>query len=270
MKRVLAAIVLTVGLIVSGAAGAEPGSLQRTTDLSDLWWIPTESGWGIQLVNEETTIFATMFIYAPNTQPTWYVALITNTDYTSQTWTGTLYATTGPWFGAGSFDPAAVNAKAVGTMTIAFSSVATATLTYTVNGLQVIKQIERETLQVIDFSGSYSGVLSKAASGASCPAFTSTDSTPAIFRFTQGGTTIVVDANAQGVSCTYNGMYGQTGHFGIAVGSYTCLNGDAGNFVFSEMAVSWYDFRMRMSTTSNSGCAVKGFAAGLQQPPPLQ
>ena len=269
MRRIPRAIVLVIGLILAGGAAAAAGSLKRTTDYSDLWWIPSESGWGMQLVQEETTIFATLFVYGPGKQPTWYTALVTNTDYTSHTWTGTLYATTGPWFGAGSFDPAAVDAMAVGTMTLDLPFVEAGTLTYTVNGLQIVKHIQRETLQPIDFNGSYSGVLSRSASG-TCPMFTSIDSTPATWRITQSGTTMSIDASVQGVGCTYNGSYGQSGRFGGVTGNYTCLNGEAGTFDFFEMSATVGDFRMRTSTTSNSGCTVKGYAIGLVQPPPLQ
>ncbi len=33
-----------------------------TTDVSDLWWNPSESGWGMQLVQEGNFVFATVFV----------------------------------------------------------------------------------------------------------------------------------------------------------------------------------------------------------------
>jgi len=79
-----------------------------TTDQSDLWYIPSESGWGMQLVQRDSVIFATLFVYGQNNQPTWYVSTM---NYTSNlTWTGPLYATTGPWFGTVPFNPQNVNA----------------------------------------------------------------------------------------------------------------------------------------------------------------
>jgi hypothetical protein len=59
-----------------------------------------ESGWGMQLVERGTIIFATLFVYDPSGAPTWYVAtmpFISNNP--NNVWTGDLYATTGPWFG---------------------------------------------------------------------------------------------------------------------------------------------------------------------------
>ena len=69
----------------------------KTTDQSDIWWVHTESGWGIQFVQNDNTIFATLFVYGPDGQPTWYSATLGYQG--SLTWSGTLYKTTGPWFG---------------------------------------------------------------------------------------------------------------------------------------------------------------------------
>jgi hypothetical protein len=64
-------------LLLVTACTLGPVALAKTTDQSDLRWIPTESGWGIQLVQQELTIFATMmFVYGPNGQPTWYSATL--------------------------------------------------------------------------------------------------------------------------------------------------------------------------------------------------
>jgi hypothetical protein len=44
-------------------------------DQSELWWEPAESGWGIQFVQTDSTIFATLHVYGPQSQPAWYVAV---------------------------------------------------------------------------------------------------------------------------------------------------------------------------------------------------
>jgi hypothetical protein len=69
LRHLFAAIaVVAVGLSFP-AQGAS-----YSTDQSDLWWIPSESGWGIQFVQRNSTIFATMFVYDPSGAPTWYTA----------------------------------------------------------------------------------------------------------------------------------------------------------------------------------------------------
>ncbi len=267
MKRMLWAIVLGIGLALPQYCAAV---LFKTTDQSDLWWIPSESGWGIQIVQQESTIFATMFVYGPNKQPTWYVALLTDPTYGDFTWTGTLYATTGPWLGTVPFDPAATTATPVGMMTFQGQQVNAATLTYTVNGVQVVKHIQRETIATIVFDGSYSGVLSQAAAGGSCPPAAITAATPATFRVTQNGASMRIDSSSQVGTCTFDGTFSQSGHFGYVAGSYTCLNGDAGTFQFSEMTASWFEFHARLGLASQWGCTRKGFASALVQPPPAQ
>ena len=57
-------------LLAAACIFGSPAHAATTTDISDLWWIPSESGWGVQFVQEELTIFATMFVYGPNGQPT--------------------------------------------------------------------------------------------------------------------------------------------------------------------------------------------------------
>ena len=260
----LIALLLTVASLYGplGVAAA------KTTDQSDLWWIPTESGWGIEFVQEETTIFATMFVYGPDGKTTWYVATM---DYGGNfTWTGTLYATTGPWFGAMPFDPTAVTVTAVGNMTLSSPFVNLATLTYTVNGTQVVKHIQRETLVTLDFTGQYSGTTSIQGTGAACDPTRNTNATPVSVQISQQGQAITIATQTGADSCTFSGTYSQGGHFGNASGSYACASGDTGTFMFFEMAVSWYDFRARTSISSNGGCTTKGYINGLLQPPPSQ
>src|SRR5436190_18901396 len=90
-----------------------------STDQSDLWWADppgSENGWGFQLVQRNSTIFATMFVYGPTGAPTWYVATMVPTGGPF-IWSGDLYTTTGPWFGAVPYNPALFTARKVGTMT---------------------------------------------------------------------------------------------------------------------------------------------------------
>jgi len=60
------------------------------------------------------------------------------------TWSGTLYRTTGPAFNASPWNPLDVAATAVGTATFAFTDGDNGTFSYTVNGLAQSKAIVRE------------------------------------------------------------------------------------------------------------------------------
>lgn len=236
-----------------------------TTDLSDLWWVPTESGWGVQFVQQRDTVFATMFVYGPNGQPTWYTATLSVLVFPS--FSGTLYATTGPWFGAVPFDPTQVTRTPVGSMTFNGSDVRFGTLVYTINGLQIAKQIQRQTFATENFRGTYSGTVNQQGllNGVPCHPPVSAAGAPATFQITQNGPAMTVVTQTGGDTCTFPGTYSQDGHFGLVVGSYTCTSGDSGTFQFFEMAASFYDFRARTLVRSVSGCIINGYANGLLQ-----
>lgn len=112
---------------------------------TDLWWASpaaSESGWGINLMHESNTIFATWFTYDANHRPMWLVA--TATLNLASAYAGPLYRTTGPPFGSVPFNAASVVATQVGTATFNFTDGSNAVFSYTVNGVSQSKPITRE------------------------------------------------------------------------------------------------------------------------------
>jgi len=143
---------------VCAAGGMSP-------DPTGLWWVPEESGWGLSLVQQQDTVVAVLFVYDDAKRPAWYVATTTGTFFTDpgnqQVFSGTLYRTSGPWFGGG-FDPHSVTATAVGTLNIAYvpgASGKTIALGYSVDGVTVGKTVKPQTWgsSVPLLVGSYSG-----------------------------------------------------------------------------------------------------------------
>jgi hypothetical protein len=126
---------------------------------SDMWWNPSESGWGVNVSQQGGVMFLTFFVYAPDGTPKWYTAAVYRgaapaTGYAA--FHGDMYETRGPWFGTG-FNPAAVQARKVGSVTFAPLTPYSATLLYSVDGVQVTKSIQRQTWQHINLSGRYAG-----------------------------------------------------------------------------------------------------------------
>jgi hypothetical protein len=117
------------------------GPRTGVANYQDLWWNPAESGWGLNMVQQGTIIFTTLFTYSAAGRDMWLVgpALTRQTD---GSYTGALYSTTGPRFDTRPWT--AINVTQVGTMTLRFSAGDRATLTYTVNGTSVTKSIERQ------------------------------------------------------------------------------------------------------------------------------
>jgi hypothetical protein len=257
LRHLFAAIaVVTVGLSFP-AQGAS-----YSTDQSDLWWIPSESGWGIQFVQRNSTIFATMFVYDPSGAPTWYTAAM---NAHGLTWTGDLYAARGPWFGTIPFDSTSVAGTKVGAMTWSPASVDTGTLTYTVNGTQVSKSLQRESIGVDDYSGNYIGNLHVVNGGCSDPTQNGTSDSPAATALRQSAGTIafaIVDAKEN--VCSYSGPFSQLGQMGSSVGAFNCSDGETGSFSMFELQVNISGITWRFAThASKSGCAATGwFGAG--------
>ena len=120
-------------------------NLSTATNYTDLWWASpaaSESGWGINLTHSGTTIFASWFTYDVTNKPMWLVATATRTSGNS--YSGTLYRTTGPAYNSVPFNPANVVSTPVGQATFTFTNGNLAQFAYTVNGISQAKTITRE------------------------------------------------------------------------------------------------------------------------------
>jgi hypothetical protein len=112
-------------------------------NFQDLWYDAAESGWGMNLNQHGDTMFATLFVYGSDGKPQWYVMSAgKRSTSTLLSFSGTLYRTTGPAFNASPWTSA--QATEVGTMKLDFDDGHKGTLTYTVNGVQVVKPITRQ------------------------------------------------------------------------------------------------------------------------------
>ena len=145
-----------LGFIVVGILGVAQAAFatSATTDQSDLWYVPTESGWGMQLVQRDAIIFSTLFVYDLNGKATWFVATMTyQGNLVSE---GDLLATTGPWFGAirSIRRPLSVR-KARMISWRALQRQRRHGLPVPVDGVWMTKNIIRQSLAVEDYSGHY-------------------------------------------------------------------------------------------------------------------
>ena len=113
----------------------------HTDNVQDLWWNASEPGWGVNLTHQGDVVFATLFTYDASRRAQWYV--MSRGDLTGlETYSGPLYRMAGPAFNASPWTGA--TPTQVGTMSVRMHTGNSATLTYTINGVQVTKQIERQ------------------------------------------------------------------------------------------------------------------------------
>lgn len=235
-----------------------------SNDQSDLWWIPSESGWGIQFVERGSTIFATMFVYDANGNPTWYTATMEGSKPGGVlTFTGDLFATTGPWFGAVPYQ-GKVTATKVGTMTWVKQAGEGGTLTYSVNGVAVTKQaVVRQTTRNDDYTGTYTVGVHFTVTSCVVPTKNGVVDGADTLAITQAGAAITLTLVATG--CTLSGAYAQNGQFGTATGTYACTNGDMGTFALTNMNVTPQGTTAILSITSTtSGCVNNGQLGGVR------
>jgi hypothetical protein len=120
----------------------QTSAIPPAVDYTDLWYNAAESGWGMAISHQFGIMFLAWFVYDAGGNPTWYVA--SSCVVSGNGCSGTLYRTTGPPFGP-TFDPNAVHAFSVGTVSLSFTDANDATLSYTVDGVRATKVIARQT-----------------------------------------------------------------------------------------------------------------------------
>lgn len=235
-----------------------------TSDQSDLWWNASESGWGLQMVERNNTIFATMYVYDANGNPVWYTSLMNPQGNLS--WTGDLYASNGSWFGAVPYVASSFRAQKVGTMTWTASDLISGTLAYSVNGTQVSKSIVRFYLATEDFSGSYLGAIHSVLTGCTNPASNGTSEPFENYNVVQTGSTLQLTIEGQGQpTCTFTGALTQAGKFGSVTGQFTCDTGANGPFTIDGMVVGINTLSMRIIATEMvSGCSLSSYLGGIR------
>jgi hypothetical protein len=219
-----------IAAMLLAIASFEVAALEYT----DVYYSPTESGWGAFLVQSNTFQFIAFFIYGSDGRPTWYTAQLTD-DGTGK-YTGPLYATSGTPF-ASPWNPAQLTAAPAGTATFQPIDIYHATLTYTVNGVgTVVKQIQRQTLTSYTMDGRYSGSMAGSVSGCVDP--TSNDSALRaryvldVTKVADTSVTLVftfVDMTHDGLVCTINGPLSHYGRIYQMTGATTVACTGLGN-----------------------------------------
>lgn len=224
-------------------------------DYTDLWYTPSESGWGVNVVQSDTFIFATFFVYGQNGAPTWYSAQLT-WDGASQ-YTGGLYATTGTWF-ASTWVPGNVTTQQVGTASFSPSTADAfeATLSYTVGQASVTKAIQRQTLTSIRLGGEYTG--GQTGTYTSCSSSSNNRSYAYVYDLT-----VVQQVNGNftmnfrydgGVPCTFSGTLYQTGQlYYVPQASYVCADGLNTTASMSEIKATGQGIEGRFSSSDVGG-----------------
>jgi hypothetical protein len=266
MKRLLQCFLATAAIALALPAAAAT----QTADFTDLWYnapADSQSGWGVNLIQQNNTLFVTLFVYGVDDTPRWYVA--SNVSSTGgNTFSGQLFTVgTGTWFGESWAGISGV--RQVGNITFTFGSATTGTMVYTVDNVQVTKSIVRQTWAAESLSGNYIGGLVGAGSNCGQFGILVHGDLEVDHGATFTMTTRFTNASSQQGTCVYTGSYAQTGSQGqVNNGSYNCTingvsNSVVGTFSISEIKVTRNGFNGRISGSDNV-CTYTGFFGGIR------
>jgi hypothetical protein len=258
-----------VALAFAWPAGAFASSF--SVDVSDLWWNPAESGWGLNLIQEADIAFGTLFVYGTDGRAHWYAAPDLQgshgADLDTGSFSGEIYETTGPYFG-GTFNPSLVTVRDAGTLSFALQSPDTASVNYTIDGVAVHKVVTRQTWRTNDINGHY--VLTRAFRGYHCAPDTPVTQNLGIATVSQSGNSLAITTTGGNPSCTFMGDYTQSGRMGLSSGNVTCNDGSSGSYRMQEIEVGQHAISARLNVTGG-GCQLLGHLGGaradVQLPP---
>ncbi len=263
LKTMLAACVLFISSVVTS-------TVARANNYQDLWWVPAESGWGINISQQGDVMFATWFIYGANGQPTWvFLSRAERSGALGNTFTGSLsQAISGSAFSAVPFVPSTVaNFRAVGSASLVFSDARTGTLTYSIDGATVVKQITRQTIGVFNLTGSYFGGLKREGSGCVAAALNGSllnQATYSINHTVATGALTITEVG--GTSCNFTGNVQVFASILEGSGSFTCATENiVGTWTMREGRPSPNAFSAQLTMRPNGDtCTLNATIGGLK------
>jgi hypothetical protein len=143
----------TVAYTVNGVSGSKsitrqlfgPQDPTPVASYGDLWWGgQSQNGWGVSINQQYRKLFSVWYTYDTAGKTVWYV-VPDGTWTAANTFTGAAYRVTGSaWIGA-AYDPSAMRAQAVGSVTFTFSDIGHGVMTYTIDGVTQSKPITRQS-----------------------------------------------------------------------------------------------------------------------------
>jgi hypothetical protein len=280
MKQALRWMALCASMIASAHTAAA-----LSPDPTGLWYDPAESGWGLTVSQQGDKVFAVIFVYDPAQHPVWYVAsdlepLAINPPGGPMV-RGTLYRTTGPYFG-GPFDPHAVGVTAVGTLSLQYigPNPQSLQLGYVIDGVAVAKSVKPQTFGdgSAPLLGTYEGGLRiTAKSSPACddvslgPIDASRAFNFQVLQDASGGPGHIHFIWGTGVDtmCLAVGQYAQQGQLGSFTGVLGCgpvatlANANPFQVKITNLSITPDGFAGTLSA-QRDGCTYTGHAGGVR------
>ena len=230
----------------------------QAAEYTDLWVTPGEDAWGVNFVQWDSIIYATMYIYGPDKKPTWYSAVL-NRDL-SGNFSGTLFANGGTYF-AQTWNPNDIVSQVAGTATFRPSTTNNyqGTLVYTVNGVgTVTKPLQRfSDHPAIPLTGNYYGGESGGYTGCTNASdnIIFVDSFPLTVTQTASTLTLVFAYEGLKETCTLSGALVQNGLlYSVPTAAYACTDGLSTTAAISDIKQTAQGIEGRFTGPVPGGC----------------
>jgi hypothetical protein len=251
--KLLSRALLLVALLASFAS--------RAGTFTDLWYNPQESGWGLNVVQQDEVAFITLFVYGPDGSPVWYVApdarLVSVAGPSGlPRFAGTLYRTRGPWWG-GPFDASSVTVLRAGDIAIEALSLERMLVQYQVDGTSAERVTIRQTWRQPTMGPFYLASFSLRQLHPGGALFGVLDLNAEVAFFVDEGIGRLIADDNLGRRCEYVGRYVQAGKLGSFAGDFTCGEGTGvaamgGAFEMTQIEVTADGITATLHTSSAS------------------
>ena len=250
---------------LAALAAALTAGLAHAGQYSDLWYFPQESGWGLNVVQQDENAFVTLFVYGPDRRPTWYVssdARITAYAGTQPLFRGTLYRTEGSPVGQ---PHSPVSVHPVGEIYLETLSRTSMRVHYRIGGVEHVKQVVRQTFAETPLTANYLAHFHLRQSLPGGPPYgTSTYHGEMLLHVdAEAGVATLRVTDHLSRQCEYRGPYEQTGKLFHFAGGFTCSGGDAlgGTFQVTDLEASAHGITAALRTVSGNVVQNGRFAA---------
>lgn len=256
------------GLPKAAADTTPEASAQRSNtriDYSDGWWVPSESGWGMNVLHQGDVLALAFYVYDDTNTPIWYLGVANYIDE-NVGYRGTLSLHRGTPFLVAVFGPIQAGPTPIGTITFKPTSAYAANVNYTVGTTSIDKSMVRITFAPIDLNGTFLGGAIGTATGCAAGAGTvATEQLVATTATMANGQGQLLIVNSTG-HCSISGALRQNGLLAtLPNGTYSCTNGNFGVASIDEWSVNRNGMTARIRAQSGN-CIEESRIAGARRP----
>lgn len=242
------------------ASAKATGTLSDVSNFSDGWWVPAESGWGINILQQGNSLVLLFYIFDDDKNPVWFRGVTSKTA--DGDFRGTVFLDTGTSYRDVNFGPIPSPSESVGQVRFQPTSLYDGVLTYTIGTTTASKTMTRIAFAPENFSAVHAS--SVAAKISSCGEKTGNMNGNLQTEAVVSGDSASMTLRSGDMTCVVSGPFTQRGKLGqIAGGTYSCTDGSQGAANVDGWESTGGSFSAIISTSSGT-CTEWGQIAGVR------